>query len=99
NLMHPLPIIQIEERQVAIKELAPLVGWRQQLQSFSEQRVITKTTEHKTNQWLSEEAKHFASPTWNLVVWIYTFITLSTLLATISGLLSSGIFMFLFAVY
>ena len=99
NLMHPLPIIQIEERQVAIKELAPLVGWRQKLQSFSEQRVITKTTEHKTNQWLSEEPKHFASSSWNLVVWIYTFITLSTLLATISGLLSSGIFMFLFAVY
>ena len=99
NLMHPLPIIQIEERQAAIKELAPMVEWRQQLQSFSQQRVITKTTEHKTNQWLSEEPKHFASSTWNLVVWIYTIITLSTLLATIFGLLSSGIFMFLFAVY
>jgi len=99
NLMDPLPIIQIEERQAAIKELAPMVEWRQQLQSFSQQRVITKTTEHKTNQWLSEEPKHFASSTWNLVVWIYTIITLSTLLATIFGLLSSGIFMFLFAVY
>jgi len=99
NLMHPLPIVQIEERQAAIKELAPMVEWRQQLQSFSQQRVITKTTEHKTNQWLSEEPKHFASSTWNLVVWIYTIITLSTLLATIFGLLSSGIFMFLFAVY
>ena len=97
--MHPLPIVQIEERQAAIKELAPLVEWRQQLQSFSQQKVITKTTEYKTNQWLSEAHKHFASSTWNLFVWIYTIITLSTLLATIFGFLSSGIFMFLFAVY
>ena len=99
NLAHPLPIVQIEERQAAIKELASMVEWRQQLQSFSEQRVITKTTEQKTNQWLSAEPKHFASPTWNLFVWIYTIITLSTLLATIFGFLSSGIFIFLFALY
>jgi hypothetical protein len=99
NLLHPLSIFQIEERQEAIKELAPMVEWRQQFQSFSEQTVITKTTEQRTNQWLAEEPKHFASPTWNLVVWIYTIITLSTLLATIFGFLSSGIFMFLFAVY
>jgi len=99
NVLHPLPIQQIEERQAAIKELAPTVAWRQQLQSFSEQTVITKTTEERTNQWLAEEPKHFAHSTWNVVVWIYTVITLSTLLATIFDFLPSGIFLFLYALY
>src|SRR5215203_1972784 len=99
NLLYPLSIPRIEERQEAIKELAPILEWRQQLQSFSEQTVITKTTEQKINHWVLEQPKHFASATWNPVVWIYTIVTLSTLLATISGFLSSGIFMFLFAVY
>ena len=99
NLLHPLSIVHIEARQQALKELAPMVEWRQQLQSFSEQTIITKTTEQRTIQWLSEEPKHFASSTWNLAVLIYSIITLSTLLATIFGFLASGIFMFLFGVF
>ena len=43
NLLHPLSIFQSEERQEAIKELGPMMEWRQQLQSYSEQTVITKT--------------------------------------------------------
>ena len=99
NLLHPLSIVHIEARQQALKELAPMVEWRQQLQSFSEQTIITKTTEQRTIQWLSEEPKHFASSTWNLAVLIYSIITLSTLLATIFGFIASGIFMFLFGVF
>ena len=99
NLLHPLSILQIEERQEAIKELGPMMEWRQQLQSYSEQTVITKTTERRTNQWLAEEPKHFSGSAWNGVVWIYTAITLATLLATITGFISSGIFLFLFALY
>ena len=99
NLLHPLSILQIEERQEAIKELGPMMEWRQQLQSYSEQTVITKTTEQRTNQWLAEEPKHFSGSAWNGVVWIYTAITLATLLATITGFISSGIFLFLFALY
>lgn len=99
NLLHPLSILQSEERQEAIKELGPMMEWRQQLQSYSEQTVITKTTEQRTNQWLAEEPKHFSGSAWNGVVWIYTAITLATLLATITGFISSGIFLFLFALY
>ena len=99
NLLHPLSIFQSEERQEAIKELGPMMEWRQQLQSYSEQTVITKTTEQRTNQWLAEEPKHFSGSAWNGVVWIYTVITLSTVIATITGFLPSGIFLFLFALY
>jgi hypothetical protein len=99
NLLAPLAIEEIEGRQAAIKELSPMIEWRQQLQSFSEQTTITIQTEQKTNEWLSEDEKHFINPSWKVIVWIYTAISLSTALATVLGYIPSGIFLFLFAVY
>lgn len=99
NLLSPLPVRSIEERQEAIKELAPMIDWRQQLQSFSEQTTITIATEEKTKNWLIEEEKHFTHPFWKMFVWIYTVLTLSSAAATIMGFIPSGIFLFLFAIY
>jgi hypothetical protein len=99
NLLSPLPIQEIEERQEAIKELALMIEWRQQLQSFSEQTIITLSTEQKTNNWLEEEEKHFANPSWKVFVWIYTIITVLSATATILGYIPSGIFLFLFGLY
>lgn len=99
NLLSPLIINEVEERQGAIQELYTQIEWRQQLQSFSEQTIITLSTEQKTINWLEEEEKHFAGSSWKVIVWIYTIITLSTAAATIFGFIPSGIFLFLFGVY
>jgi hypothetical protein len=99
NLLNPLKISEIEQRQEAVKELAPKLEWRQQLQSLSEQTVITTITEQKTAQWLAEEEKHFTHPAWKVVVWIYTVGTLASAAATIMGYLPSGTFLFLFGLY
>lgn len=99
NLLSSLTIKQVEERQEAIKELSTQIEWRQQLQSFSERTIITFSTEQKTKNWLEEEEKHFVSPSWKVIVWIYTIVTLSTAAATIFGFIPSGIFLFLFGVY
>ena len=99
NLLSPLTIAQIEARQEAINELAPMIEWRQQLQSFSEQTAVTESTEGKTNNWLNEEEKHFVSPTWKVMVWMYPVISLSTLAATILGYIPAGIFLFLYGLY
>lgn len=99
NLLSPLTIEQIEERQDAIKELAPMIEWRQQLQSFSEQTIITVSTEEKTINWLQEEEKHFLSSSWKGIVWAYSIISLSTAIATILGYIPSGIFLFLYGIY
>jgi hypothetical protein len=99
NLLQSLTILEIEERQEAIKELAALVEWRQQLQSFSEQTGITSSTEEKINQWLQEEENYYARPAWKLFVWIYTIITLASAAATIFGLLSMSAFISLFILY
>jgi hypothetical protein len=99
NLLHPLSLFEIEERQEAIKELAPMIEWRQQIQSFSEQTFITIATEQKTNNWVLEEEKYFLHPSWKLFVWIYTIITLSSAAAALMGYIPSGTFLFLFAIY
>ncbi|HWI92153.1 MAG TPA: hypothetical protein VNT20_12810 [Flavisolibacter sp.] len=99
NLLSPLTINEVEERQEAIQELSTQIDWRQQLQSFSEQTIITLSTEQKTMNWLDEEEKHFVGTPWKASVWIYTVITLSTAAVTIFGLIPSGIFLFLFGVY
>jgi hypothetical protein len=99
NLLSPLTINEVEERQEAIQELSMQIEWRQQLQSFSEQTVITLSTEQKTINWLQEEEKHFAGSSWKVIVWMYTIITLASAGAAIYGFIPSGIFLFLFGVY
>lgn len=99
NLLSPLNIPEVEERQEAIKELSPLVEWRHQFQAFSEKTVITKKTEEKINDWLSEEEKYFTASWWKIIVWIYTIITLSTVAATLLGWIPSSVFLFLFVLY
>jgi hypothetical protein len=99
NLLHALAVPQIRERQEAVKELAPMIEWRQQFQSFSEQTTITIATEEKTCNWIAEEEKHFTGNFWKAFVWIYTIVTLSSAVATVMGYIPSGIFLFLFGVY
>jgi hypothetical protein len=99
NLLHPLTQDQIVKRQEAVAELSPDVEWRQQFQSFSHLTVITTSTETKIVNWLSEEEKHFKSPSWKVLVWLYTIITLFSAAAAIAGFIPSGTFLFLFTVY
>jgi len=99
NLLSPLKIREIEERQEAIKEIAPIIEWRQQLQSFSEQTIITAFTEEKINQWLQEEENHYANPSWKLFVWMYSIIALASAAAAIFGFLSITVFVSLFILY
>jgi hypothetical protein len=97
--LQSLTILEIEERQEAIKELAALVEWRQQLQSFSEQTGITSSTEEKINEWLQEEENYYVHPAWKLSVWIYSIFTLASAAATLFGLLSISAFVSLFILY
>lgn len=99
NLLSALTIQEIEQRQEAIKELAPLIEWRQQLQSFSEQSPITISTENKISQWLQVEQDHYTHPAWKFFVWVYSIITLASAVTTIFGFLSSSVFLALFVLY
>lgn len=99
NLLSSLSIQEIEERQAAVKELAPLIEWRQQLQSFSGQTAITASTEERINQWLQGDEKNYVNTAWKLFVWIYSIIALSSAAATILGFFSMPVFLSLFVLY
>lgn len=99
DLLTALCVSDIKLRQDAIKELAPLVDWRQQLQAFAMQTHITSVTEAKTNDWLQEEEKHFTNSSWSILVHIYTFITISTAVLALIGWISFGQFAGLYIIY
>ena len=99
DLLHPASMAFINKRHEAIKELAPETEWRQQLQSFAMQTTVTKKTETKTVQWLSEEESHFKSSNWKIVVSAYSVITISITLAAIVGFIPGGIYSFLYGLF
>ena len=99
NFLAPLPLEEILERHEAIKELASQFQWRQQLQAFSLQSIVTIATQKRTEQWLGEDEKYFTGNKWKFIVWIYSFITVTTAVAAALGYISSGIFLLLFVIY
>src|SRR6186713_2754436 len=99
NFLTPLPVEAILERHEAIKEFAPQIGWRQQLQAYSLKSPVTTPTQKRTEQWLGEDEKHFTGDYWKIIVWIYSFITVATAIVAALAYLSSGIFLLLFVLY
>lgn len=99
DLLSPLPVQLIRQRHDAVKEIAPLLEWRQQMQAYAMQTTIQLQSEENTRKWVNEEAKHFAHPAWRVFVWVYSIITLSSLVATIVGWIPASLFSSLFFLY
>jgi hypothetical protein len=99
NLLHPLPVSIIRERQEAIKEITPEIEWRQQLQSYALQTSVTIKTQEKAAAWLKEEDIHFKSPAWKPFYIIYSLVTLGSLVATIFGYIPVTFFTSLYLLY
>jgi hypothetical protein len=99
NFLEPLSVPYINERHESIKELAPLVDWRQQWQAYAMQTAIKTETQKQSTEWLAEKEEHFISPVWKVVVWIYSIITLLTALAAIFGYISLSQFTTLYLIF
>ena len=99
NLLHPLPVEQIQMRQAAIKELTAQIEWRQQWQAFAMQTTITTATERRIKHWLQEEEEHFSGTGWKTFIASYSFFTLASAVAAILGFISGSVFSLLFILY
>jgi hypothetical protein len=99
NLLEPSSQDKIILRQEAVKELATLLPWRQQMQAFAMQTTITTAMEQKTSEWAKDEKEHFEGSKWTLFVFIYSAITLGSAVAAIFGFIPGAIFSFLFVIY
>jgi ABC-type multidrug transport system fused ATPase/permease subunit len=99
NLLSPLNINTIAERHEAIKEITGALEWRQQLQAYAMQTVITKKTEQKTKEWLSEQEKHFIHPVWRILIEIYSIVAIASAIAAIFEWIPLSTFTVLFLIY
>jgi len=99
NLLHAQATEVVLLRQDALKELTPMLDWRQQAQAFAMQKKITLATENRIQHWAAEEEKHFRHRGWKIAVIAYSFVTLSSAVAAIAGYIPGTIFSGLFLVY
>lgn len=99
DFLNPLPVVQILERQEAIKEMGSQFQWRQSLSAISLQEPITIATERKINQWLQVNDQHFTHPSWRVIVLIFSIFSIATAVAAIFGIIPPAIFSGLFLIY
>ena len=92
NLLQAQPSETVLLRQEAVKDLAPLLSWRQQAQAYIMQKKMTLATEKRIHNWTTDEEKHFHHPAWRFGVAAYHILTLSSLVGVIAGLIPVSIF-------
>ncbi|MCW3074714.1 MAG: hypothetical protein JWP69_1783 [Flaviaesturariibacter sp.] len=99
NVLAPLPIGQIEERQEAVKELASSLAWRQDGQAIAAGTPLTFATQRKIEAWLADEETHYETPFWKVFVPLYSIITIGSALAAMLDLIPTTLFFSLFTLY
>ena len=99
NLLQPLAADEVLARHEAIRELAPLFKWRQQLQAFAAQVPVTIKTQLRTKYWIENSQEQFSGEWWKWIILAYTTFTIATAVATMAGYIPVSIFSFLFLCY
>ncbi|MEO5684714.1 MAG: MutS family DNA mismatch repair protein [Chitinophagaceae bacterium] len=91
-LQHPADATVILQRQQAVKELGPQLQWRQQLQAFGAEQVITTATQKKINNWVQDADIFSHRGHWKMMRWLYPVITIGILLLYLNNLIPASIF-------
>lgn len=99
GLLQALPAEAIRLRQEAVRELAPLTNWRQQLQARTAAASLSEATEARVQRWLYSKDTSFASAAWALAIPAYTLLTLGSLAALVAGWMPLSLFSGLYALY
>src|SRR5690606_1354970 len=88
-LLNPAKKEEILQRQDAVRELAPQMVWRQELQSFGAKDQITLATEERLLAWNQESSPHFESKHWRWIRVAGPVIMLSALALHMAGTLAA----------
>ncbi|MDQ3277353.1 MAG: MutS family DNA mismatch repair protein [Bacteroidota bacterium] len=99
NLLQPVPLEKILHRQAAVKELATNLSWRQQWQAYAMQTAVTLAAQQKMEIWLQEEEEQFTSPAWNVIIPVYSLLTIASAIAAILDYIPGAVFSMLFLLY
>jgi hypothetical protein len=101
NLLQPVPVETILQRQQAVNDWAPQMAWRQKLQATSALSPLTNNTQVRLEQWLQLEDASFTNPIWKWLVPVYTLIACGVAVAAIFDLIPGALFsalLFLFII-
>lgn len=98
-LLSPAARQQALNRQEAVKELAPQVEWRQQLEAHGMEQQITVATQDKLKWWISQPNKFITKPHWKVFRFLLPGIIILALLLNIFGILPSPIFYLLVFIF
>jgi hypothetical protein len=79
-------------RQIAAKQLASEIHWRQQLQAIGRISPLSKTVEARLLEWQTFEDANFSKSYWHWIRWIGPIISISILIGYIVGIIPSPFF-------
>jgi hypothetical protein len=90
-LLHPASITDILQRQQAVKELASITEWRQQLEAYGRQQKISTATQQRLQDWL-KTAPHFTGHLfWKIIQYAAPVIMVSVLVLNFTDVISDTV--------
>lgn len=78
-LLNPANAAVILERQAAIKELAAITGWRQELQAFGKEKKIVIDTKERLQLWIGDKSVFYIHAYWKLLQYIIPVVMLTVI--------------------
>lgn len=78
-LLAPASLQETGKRQEAVKELAPQLKWRQQLQAHGQSKQLTIRTQENISSWLDEENKFINNAGWKIVRILFPLLSFTVL--------------------
>ena len=91
-MLNPAPATIIRQRQEAAKELTQDIQWRQQLQSYGIETIVTISMQQKIDSWLQQPTQFINEKKWELLRYILPAISFSFLLLHLTGIMPSAFF-------
>lgn len=88
-LLHPAPADMIMKRQDAVRELANLTPWRQQLQAYGTEKKISRPTQERLEEWLKEDQQFLSQPAWRWLAYLAPAITLGAIALNIASVINN----------
>ncbi|CAN5227213.1 MutS family DNA mismatch repair protein [soil metagenome] len=90
-LLYPASTADILQRQQAVKELAGITEWRQQLEAYGRQQKISTATQQRLQDWL-KTAPHFTGNLfWKILQYATPLIMISVLVLNFTDVVSDTV--------
>ncbi|PWU03750.1 MAG: hypothetical protein C5B52_02805 [Bacteroidetes bacterium] len=97
QLLIPLPFESISKYQEAVKELKPLLEWRQDFQCFGKLAGFSFNTEKRITNWINSDKKDIPEKFWKIPIVFYPIIPITTVVLYATGIIP--LFLFLLFIY